>query len=747
MVGRYREKFIKEAKNIAKLKHTNIVKVIEVFEENETAYYVMEYIEGCSLQEVRDKGALPEKEALGYIRQVASALDYIHGLQMNHLDVKPSNILRKINSDDVVLIDFGMSKQYDASGSQTSSTPVGVSAGYAPIELSTQNGVSQFSAPTDIYSLGATLYKLLTGNTPPDATTIINDGLPALPSHISPATSAAITAAMTPAKRNRPQSIRRFLNLLDNEIEVVIEEPETKPEPKPEPKPNNIPKKKKRYLNPLWIGLGVVVAILLFVIYLLLPSPLKYDMVSDFSEGLARVYVYSNGQYKYGFIDKSGHEVVPLKYDKAGDFSEGLAAVVLNGKWGYIDKSGREVIPLKYNERERYWPDYWADNFSEDLVAVELNGKWSYIDKSGNEMIPLKYDKAGNFSEGLTAVRLKGKWGYIDKSGREVIPLKYNGAGKFSEGMAAVELNGKWGYIDKNGIVETPLKYDKAGDFSEGMAAVELNGEWGYIDNSIHEVTPLKYNKAGDFSEGLAAVELNGKWGYIDKSGLEVVPLKYDRAGDFSEGLAAVKLNEKWGYIEKSGKEVIPLKYDRAGNFSEGLAVVEFKKLTMLGWGRYYMHIDKSGKEINVRLNEQEFGINTRGEEMPPLDNGKDSITGNVETTEPIRKEGKVDTVIPLKYDDVWSFTEGLAAVKVKNKYGYINKSGKVIIPLKYDMVWPFSKGLARVGLNEKWGFIDKNGNLIYDYALPFSEGLAEVKLNGQILYIDKQGREYKTMG
>ena len=78
---------------------------------------------------------------------------------------------------------------------------------------------------------------------------------------------------------------------------------------------------------------------------------------------------------KYGFIDKTGKEVIPLKYDNAFDFSEGLALVWLNEKCGYIDKTGKEVIPIKY---------YNADSFSEGLASVRLNGKWGYIDKTGN---------------------------------------------------------------------------------------------------------------------------------------------------------------------------------------------------------------------------------------------------------------------------------------------------------------------------------------------------------------------------
>ena len=213
LVSRYREKFLKEARNIYRLKHKNIITVTDVFEENGTAYYVMEHIDGGSLADKVRGGALPESVAVRYIRQVAEALDFVHSKRMMHLDVKPANILLD-KEDNAVLIDFGLAKQYDCEGQQTSSTPVGISHGYAPIEQYKRGGVSNFSPATDIYSLGATLFKLVTGITPPDASDVGNEGLPVLPSDISPAVRGAIGAAMQFRVKDRPQSIAEFLAML-----------------------------------------------------------------------------------------------------------------------------------------------------------------------------------------------------------------------------------------------------------------------------------------------------------------------------------------------------------------------------------------------------------------------------------------------------------------------------------------------------------------------------------------------------
>lgn len=212
---RYRQKFIKEAKNTASLSHPNIVKVIDVFEENGTVYYVMECLEGDSLRQLMENGPLPEQQAVAYIRQIGDALRYMHDEKhLCHLDVKPSNIM--LNAEGMaMLIDFGISKSYDEKGNETSSTPVGLTQGYAPLEQY-QNALHEFSPVTDIYSLGATLLALLTGQVPPEASIVNEDGLGSCPPYISQKVWQAINAAMQPKRKDRPQHVSTFLDILDN---------------------------------------------------------------------------------------------------------------------------------------------------------------------------------------------------------------------------------------------------------------------------------------------------------------------------------------------------------------------------------------------------------------------------------------------------------------------------------------------------------------------------------------------------
>ena len=214
LVSRLRRKFIEEAKALYRLRHPGIVRVSDVFEENGTAYYVMDYIAGKSLQDLlKQYGRLPESEALGYIRQVSEALRYVHGHNRLHLDIKPGNIMVD-GSGSAVLIDFGASKQYDEANGENTSTLLGHTPGYAPPEQ-VGNSVRQFTPSTDIYALGATLYKLLTGETPVESTLRISgEYMAPLPVGISPSTRSAVESAMALDKRFRPQSVGEFLRLL-----------------------------------------------------------------------------------------------------------------------------------------------------------------------------------------------------------------------------------------------------------------------------------------------------------------------------------------------------------------------------------------------------------------------------------------------------------------------------------------------------------------------------------------------------
>lgn len=226
----YRDKFEREARNLSTLSHPNIVKVLEAFHANGTTYYSMEYIDGISLDKKiaqSPQGRMPLTEAIETLKQIGAAIAFMHSRNMLHLDVKPGNVMMRKDGT-AVLIDFGLSKQYTSDGEPESSTKVGAGTpGYAPIEQASYHEGKGFPTMMDVYALGGTLFKMLTGQRPPEASEILNEGFPTdslrqlfIPDNIV----NSISKAMAPLKKDRWQTVDEFVKHLDEHGEHSIYE-------------------------------------------------------------------------------------------------------------------------------------------------------------------------------------------------------------------------------------------------------------------------------------------------------------------------------------------------------------------------------------------------------------------------------------------------------------------------------------------------------------------------------------------
>lgn len=225
-----RDKFEREARNLSTLSHPNIVKVLEAFHANGTTYYSMEYIDGISLDKKiaqSPQGRMPLTEAIETLKQISAAIAFMHSRNMLHLDVKPGNVMMRKDGT-AVLIDFGLSKQYTSDGEPESSTKVGAGTpGYAPIEQASYHEGKGFPTMMDVYALGGTLFKMLTGQRPPEASEILNEGFPTdslrqlfIPDNIV----NSISKAMAPLKKDRWQTVDEFVKHLDEHGENTIYE-------------------------------------------------------------------------------------------------------------------------------------------------------------------------------------------------------------------------------------------------------------------------------------------------------------------------------------------------------------------------------------------------------------------------------------------------------------------------------------------------------------------------------------------
>jgi len=407
---------------------------------------------------------------------------------------------------------------------------------------------------------------------------------------------------------------------------------------------------------------------------------------------MALALVMCFGANVFTFADESYVEAIPFLYDSARAFSEGLAVVGLDGKVCYIDRTGKVVISTDYA---------MAGDFKNGLASVlQKDGQSGYIDKTGAVVIPFQYSAARDFNEDGVAVVGGIYDALIDKTGKEIVPAgEYAAIGDFCDGLAAVRKvdedgNDNWGYIDVTGKVVIPPEYDSARDFSDGFAVAGKGDEAYLLDKSGGRVLLPGY--PASFTGGIAMIYQDDKISLVDTTGKVLKILEgYESTSKFSENLMVVGKDGKMGYIDKTGTVVIPFEYDSADYFIEGLAAV--------GKG-----------SVDLTDNETE-SLPWWKEELPiNLKFGYIDKSGNA--------------AVPLEYDIVYNFSEGLAVVgkgtqynnhRFEGKYGYIDKTGKELVPLKYDYAESFSEGLAAVCLDGKWGYIALTDNVPQPAAAP----------------------------
>lgn len=319
-----RQDFLSEARRLNALsgQAAGIVPVSEVFEANNTAYYVMEYLDGGSLSElVKNGGPLPEEAALDIIESVASAVAFLHRHRINHLDLKPDNIMFKTTNGGrmPVVIDFGLSKHYDQQGRPTSTVRVqGCSDGYAPVEQ--YAGLNSFAPQADVYALGAILYYMIVGKDPVIATEQTSAAImESLPAGVSQPVKNAIIGAMQQNRVDRFPSVEAFLAVLHDDEAAEITTTDRSA--------THVIAEKRRSRKTLWIVLGVVAALLCIGVVLFLTLSGKRD------NGLR------DGEYEYldefpeTYSDSVAVDTVAVYYDEP--VAETAVAIDGEDDYGY----------------------------------------------------------------------------------------------------------------------------------------------------------------------------------------------------------------------------------------------------------------------------------------------------------------------------------------------------------------------------------------------------------------------------
>ena len=522
-----------------------------------------------------------------------------------------------------------------------------------------------------------------------------------------------------------------------------------------------------------------------------------YPSISDFHEGLA---TFQQGD-KAGVLNKSGRVQVKATFEEIGPFANGKALAraysprkphpktgdwECAGLWGMIDTHGNWLVKPTYD---------YVNALNKEYNLVTKGGKRGFVDRNLKVLVAPTFDELYDISEGMAAFGEKGKLGYIDKQGKVIVQAKYKATAPFKEGLARVQNADGWGYIDQSGKTVISHQYKDASSFSEGAALVrtfdDADGQF-FIKHDGSKLVKNKYAYARSFKNGKARVELFDRTqlykGYIDKSGIFTANDKDDEyaqsnQAEVSEGLCIVKSEEQSKDIEvmptKSytikdtfGRERFRLsKIYSIREFHDGVAIFS---ASVLSWKKPIKpHSDRAKEPSKSLANPYAAPQWKRHILSQPANWGYKDSSGNV--------------VIPPKFRQASTFSEGIAEVEegllagyidktgryaikpcfpigastfdngiaygtkcskefsakpfqsgsgcVQNtcyfRLGLINRSGKFITEPRYEQFRPISEGRLAFRLDGKWGFMDSSGKVViepkYAAVQPFSEGLAAV--------------------
>ncbi len=401
------------------------------------------------------------------------------------------------------------------------------------------------------------------------------------------------------------------------------------------------------------------------------------------------------------------------------------------------------------------------------LYPIVVGGNGGLINARGEIVVEPRFEAISFNRSGSALIPAKhqGHWGYIDRTGAFVIDPVFDIAWGFAEGLASVRINGKWGYIDETGSAVIPPQFENAFEFQDGRAAVAIASPgraghstweklWGYIDKTGAFVVEPTLHGARNFSDGLAVVRRTHEWEfhYIDKKGRTVAGPFFECWSMSSEmpGMAHVQTYDghhlREGIIGRDGRYVIEAEHPfLAVAFSEGLIAV----------GRYAVP-HRDGLTIKGYMNRNgELAIPYRYWSALPFSEGRAAVSEDDETWGFIDKAGNYIT--PPQYEDVWSFRDGLAAVKLGGRWGFIDRDGAMVIEPSFQAVSRgFQDGLAAVNVGGderphgpveggKWGYINKSGAWVAPpqftgVSLVWEDGVTLVRVGDKRGYINRQG-------
>ena len=366
------------------------------------------------------------------------------------------------------------------------------------------------------------------------------------------------------------------------------------------------------------------------------------------------------------------------------------------------------------------------------------NGVESYIDEIEREVVcELKYDNVAKFIDGCATVMIGNKVGFIDENANEICPVKYTSTRAWSDDEVIPLQDGdKFGWFDRKSryLCEPKYEEDLTWQVNKDFIVVTLNGKKGITRTNGIEVSQSQYDEVNAwFGVGYPStiaylVCIKDKWGVLDpNTGDYLLEPIYDEIGNEGENIETLRIGDKWGYIYLGGAEniVSDIIYDEIKSNGQVVAYRIGEK-----WGvSFFLESDSWAPEEGCAIDDAGKVIELFECKYDAVDSWYDecyylslSLNGKCGYFGVSRKDGSVTTICEHKYDDICFDVDGMAAVRIGEKWGYIDKDGKAICEIKYDDVRHSAQPccyeredfdyprLIAVRIGDKWGFVNTQG-------------------------------------
>jgi hypothetical protein len=478
--------------------------------------------------------------------------------------------------------------------------------------------------------------------------------------------------------------------------------------------------------------------------------PVAYQAIREYNFKLFAVK-HINGTWQV--YSTEGLPVFAGNYTDIKEFDERLAIIRQDGKWGILHRNGEMLVkPLYKNIIQKGAGSYELVNFTQ----------WKVVSKKKEHLFSSSYDNLKPLDEGIFSYQYEGKYGLLNQKGEKISESLYDDIFPFVNDLACIKNETSYGVINKRGEVVLPARYQAVViDSSTNIMKVKEADKWGIVSKAGKVITPFIYEEVNIQPYGLFAVKQGKQWYLLDATGRVAGSASYDDIKDFNGLYAVVKKQGQAGLINARGSWAIEPMYDSLQMMSPqtvlyysggGSGIINlFTRQTVFS----AQSIEPLSSSLYKTSFEGKTGMyDYRGYMVISME--YDYISGvtrdSVLTVEKDDKKGLMSlqgkTILKPSqlYQELHVMREERAGVKINNKYGFIDRNGKLRIANRYEGIGSFSENMVAIRIRGKWGFIDKAEELrvqpIYEEVQDFRKGTAPVKMDGKWGFVNKTGRE-----